>query len=89
MPKVLTYIEYAMFAISVITLFFIMFLVGDTDMLAEPPTWVTTLLTGFACFAAAIGAGIHWVGIPLKQTPSETKKKSTDDSAPSKDSEGS
>lgn len=67
MGKVLTYIEYLMFAICVISLFFVMFLIGDTDILAEPPTWVTAALTGLACFTAVIGAGLHWVGLPTKK----------------------
>lgn len=75
MNKTLTYIEYAMFAVSVVSLFFVMFLVGDTDVLSEPPTWVTTLLTGLACFSAAIGAGLHWVGLPAKEKKTSTKKR--------------
>ena len=67
MQKTLTYIEYTMFGISVVSLFFIMFLVGDTDILAEPPTWVSAVLTGTACFSAVIGAGLHWVGLPIKK----------------------
>ena len=86
MPKVLTYIEYAMFAISVISLFFILFLVGDTDILAEPLTWITTVLTGLACFSAATGAGIHWVGIPTKTTAKAAGKKPDKSSEPSEKS---
>lgn len=74
MEKTLTYIEYAMFAISVICLFFIMFLVGDTDILAEPPTWVTLLLTGGCGVSAVIGAGLHWVGLPTKEKNTKKKK---------------
>ncbi len=74
MPKVMTYIEYGMFAISVISLFFIMFLLGDTDILSEPPTWVTLLLTGTACLSATIGAVIHWAGIPVKEPPKRKRK---------------
>jgi hypothetical protein len=75
MRSTLTYIEYAMFAVSVISLFFIMFLVGDTDILAEPPTWVTMFLTVTAAVSAVIGAGLHWVGLPTKGKPASKKKK--------------
>ena len=86
MPKVLTYIEYAMFVVSVISLFFILFLVGDTDILSEPPTWVRTVLTVLACFSAAISAGIHWVGLPMKTTAKANKKKSVTSPEPSEKS---
>ncbi len=74
MRKTLTYIEYTCFGIAVIGLFFILFLVGDTDMLAEPPTWVTTLLTCVTGFCAVLGAGIHWVGLPTDTKPSKKRK---------------
>jgi hypothetical protein len=75
MQKTITYIEYAMFTISVISVFFIMFMVGDTDVLAEPPTWVTLVLTGTACLSATIGAVIHWAGVPINEPPKRKMKR--------------
>ena len=78
MPKVLTYIEYGSFAVSVICVFFIMFMVGDTDILSEPPTWVTTVLTVVGCLSAVVGAIIHWAGIPMKESAKAAPKPSAD-----------
>ncbi|MFP6581619.1 MAG: hypothetical protein VCD00_03595 [Candidatus Hydrogenedentota bacterium] len=73
MQKTLTYIEYAMFAVAVVCVLLIIFVVGDTDILAEPPTWVTLLLTSLGALCAVIGAGLHWVGLPTKQNSSKKK----------------
>ena len=75
MEKTLAYIEYAMFAIAVVCLFFVLFLIGDTDVFAEPPTWVTITLMVSCGLSATIGAGIHWVGLPMKENSSKKKKK--------------
>lgn len=75
MPKILAYVEYAAFGIAAVCLFFVLFLVGDTDMISEPPTWVTITLTVGGCFCAVLGAGIHWVGKPVDNTSAANKKK--------------
>lgn len=76
--NVLTYIQYVLFAISVVTLFFVLFLVGDTDIISEPPPWVTTILTAFACLSAIVGAIIHWAGLPPKTSGKETSNLKSD-----------
>ena len=75
MRTILTRIEYACFAVSIISLFFVMFLVGDTDIISEPPPWVTTVLMLLACLCAIVGAILHWAGLPFEEKPVKTKKK--------------
>ena len=75
MRQTLTYIEYACFAIAVLCLFFVLFLIGDTDVFAEPPTWVTLVLTVGGSLAAVLGAGLHWAGLPYKEEAKSGKKK--------------
>ena len=75
MNTLLTRIEYACFALSIGALFFVLFLVGDTDMLSEPAPWVTTVLMGLACLTAVVGAALHWIGLPKKDAPKKKPKK--------------
>lgn len=75
MRTILTRLEYVCFAVSIITLIFTWFLVGDTDIISEPPPWVTTVLMASACLFAVIGAILHWAGVPLEEQSTKPKKK--------------
>ncbi len=75
MRTILTRIEYACFAVSIITLIFTWFLVGDTDIISEPPPWVTTVLMASACLFAVTGAILHWAGLPMQEVVKKEKKK--------------
>ena len=75
MRTILTRIEYTCFGVSVVALFFVLFLVGDTDVFSEPPTWVTTVLMVLACLSALIGAILHWAGLPMQESTPKSKKK--------------
>lgn len=75
MRTLLTRIEYVCFALSIIMVLLVMFVVGDTDIISEPPPWVTTMLMGLACLSALIGAVLHWVGLPMKEVKAKPKKK--------------
>ena len=75
MRTLLIRIEYGCFTVSIVSLFFVMFLVGDTDIISEPAPWVTTVLMGLACLSALIGAVLHWVGLPMQDAEPKSKKK--------------
>ena len=74
-PKILAYVEYVAFGIAAVCLFFVLFLIGDTDALSEPPTWVTITLMVGGSLCATVGAGLHWVGKPVDSETKGKKKK--------------
>lgn len=84
MRKTLIIIESVSFLIAVVALFFVLFLVGDTDVIAEPPPWTTAAITAAGCLGALVGGVLHWVGLPIKPQPESKKKSATSAKAETK-----
>lgn len=82
MRKTLIVIETVSFTIAVVALFFVLFVVGDTDLLSERPPWTTAALMAIACAGAGIGGILHWVGLPMNSKPEKANM-----SAPSPEAE--
>ncbi len=73
-------IEIASFAIAVVALFVVLFVVGNTQLVEETARpAVTAVLAILVGVGALVGAIIHGVGVPAPEKPPEEsgKKKST------------
>ncbi len=72
--RTLTVIQYVSLAVAAVSLFIVLFTVGDTDFGAEaPPPPVTLTFAVLAGVGAIVGALIQWVGLPLPDKKEESK----------------
>ena len=76
MKKKLLLIQNISIAVAVLSIFVVLFLVGDTDVGAEPPPpWVTFAISSLAAVACLTYAFIQFIGIPsLIENQPEPKK---------------
>jgi len=75
MKKKLLIIQNISIFVAVLSIFAVMFLVGDTDVGAEPPPpWVTFAISALATLACLTYAFIQFVGIPSLAENQPTEK---------------
>ena len=80
MKKKLLIIQNIAICVAVLSIFTVMFLVGDTDVGAEPPPpWVTFVVAVVAALACLTYAFIQFIGLPSLVENQPIKKKPKED----------
>jgi NADH:ubiquinone oxidoreductase subunit 6 (subunit J) len=82
MKKKLLIVQNISIAVAVLSIFTVMFLVGDTDVGAEAPApWITFAISSLATLACLTYAFIQFIGLPslIENQPEEKKPKKDED----------
>lgn len=72
---ILKAVQYTCLTAAALSLFVVLFVIGDTDLLEEPSPWVPVAFTIVAALGAIVGGIIQWVGLPAPEKEADPKKK--------------